>query len=73
MGLLDAIDKLLEPITRRIFATKIGKSIRPLSGEELFTQSSPDYNNDPGYASLPGNIWHQSWVDHHESHYLNDD
>ena len=35
MGLLDAIDKLLEPITKRIFATKLGKSIRPLTVEEL--------------------------------------
>ena len=71
MGVLDAIDKLLEPITKRIFATKFGKSIRPLTGVELFTET--DYNNDPGYASLPGNIWHQSWKDQYESHYLDDD
>jgi spore maturation protein SpmA len=27
MGLLDAIDKLLEPITKKIFATEVGKNI----------------------------------------------
>jgi len=32
MGLLDAIDKLIEPITKRIFASEFGKSISPLSG-----------------------------------------
>lgn len=51
MGLLDAIDKLLEPITKKIFATKFGKSIRPLTGEELFANelniySNPFYRND---------------------------
>jgi len=71
MGFLDAIDKLLEPITKKIFASKVGKNIKPLSGDELFTET--DYNNDPGYASLPGNIWHQSWKDQYESHCLDDD
>ena len=60
MGLLDAIDKLLEPITKRIFATDFGKSIRPLSDDKLFTET--DLNNDPSCASLPGNIFHP-WME----------
>ncbi|MBV5339896.1 MAG: hypothetical protein J0665_10125 [Deltaproteobacteria bacterium] len=72
MGLLDAIDKLLEPITKKIFATEIGKNIGPLAGEELFTDG-PDYTGDLSYAFLPDNIGHQSWVDQHESHCLEED
>jgi len=63
MGLLDAIDKLLEPITKRIFATSLGKSIKPLSGDELFAKNSPDYNNDPAYADIPGNSFNHSWME----------
>jgi hypothetical protein len=63
MGLLDAIDKLLEPITKRIFATKLGKSIKPLSGDELFAKNSPDFNNDPAYADIPGNSFNHSWME----------
>ncbi|MBV5330198.1 MAG: hypothetical protein JZU65_21650 [Chlorobium sp.] len=71
MVFLDAIDKFFEPITKKIFASEFGKSIRPLSGDKLFTET--DLNNDPSCASLPGNIFHQSWKDQHESHCLNDD
>ncbi len=71
MGLFDAIDKLLEPITKRIFATKFGKSIKPLTGEELFA-NEPDIAGSLLYADTPGNIFHQSWIDEHESNYLHD-
>ena len=66
MGVLDAIDKLLEPITKRIFATKFGKSIKPLRGDELFPDS-PDYSGNLLYADIPGNIHHRSWEENHKS------
>jgi len=72
MGLFDAIDKLLEPITNRIFATDLGKSIKPLSCDEFFA-NNPDLNQDASYSSLPGNVFHQTWIDQHESHCLDDD
>ncbi|MFH2124108.1 MAG: hypothetical protein ABIJ50_11585 [Pseudomonadota bacterium] len=56
MSLLDAIDKLLEPITKKIFATKFGKSINLLSGEELTERK----RSCPNYEGLPGNIWYPS-------------
>lgn len=56
MGLFDAIDKLLEPITKRIFASKVGKSIRTLSYEELTERK----RSCPNYEGLPGNIWYPS-------------
>ncbi|MBA3006979.1 MAG: hypothetical protein KJ900_13565 [Proteobacteria bacterium] len=71
MGFLDAIDKLLEPITKRIFATELGKNIKLMDGEELFA-NEPDYTGDLSYAFLPDNVGHQSWVDQHESHCLDD-
>jgi hypothetical protein len=54
MGLLDAIDRLLEPITKRIFTTELGKNIRPLTGDELNELSV----NHPDYYFLPCNIFH---------------
>lgn len=56
MGLLDAIDRLLEPITEKILTTPLGRSIKPLSGDELFTET--DLNNDPSCACIPGNIYY---------------
>lgn len=58
MGLLDAIDKLLEPITKRIFATKIGKNIRLMDGEKLRKDDFPDYTLDPFHSWSIGNIFH---------------
>ena len=66
MGLFDAIDKLLEPITKRIFATELGKNIELMDGEELFANRL-DMNNDISYSYLPGNIYHRSWVENHKS------
>jgi hypothetical protein len=60
MGLLDAIDKLLEPITKRIFASKVGKSIRPLTGKELRKDDFPDYTLDPFHSWSIGNIFHHN-------------
>jgi len=57
MSLLDSIDKLLEPITNKIFATEIGKNIGLMDGEEFFSDTS-DLNNDPIHASLPGNVYY---------------
>ncbi|MFH2124105.1 MAG: hypothetical protein ABIJ50_11570 [Pseudomonadota bacterium] len=65
MGLLGAIDKLLEPITQRIFATNLGKSIRPMTAEELFADR-PNINSDASYSSLSGTDFHQSWIDMHD-------
>jgi hypothetical protein len=56
MFFLDAIDKLLEPITKRIFATELGKNIKPLSGDDFFTDT--DLNNDPSCDCIPGNIYY---------------
>lgn len=70
MGLFDAIDKFLEPITKRIFTTKFGKSIKPLSNNELFAE--PDTSGNLLYADQSSNIFHRSWREHHESNFLND-
>jgi len=56
MGLLDSIDKLLEPITKRIFASELGKNIELMDGEELVERK----RSCPNYEGLPGNIWYPS-------------
>ncbi|MBV5330772.1 MAG: hypothetical protein JZU65_24585 [Chlorobium sp.] len=71
MGFLDAIDKLLEPITKKIFASKVGKSIKPLSGDELFA-NEPDIAGNILYADTPGNIYHREWVENHKSSFDDD-
>ena len=57
MGLFDAIDRLLEPITKKIFSSELGKSIEPLSDDEFFTKT--DLNNDPSCSCIPGNIFYK--------------
>ena len=49
MGLLDAIDKLFEPITKKIFATEFGKNIKIMDNEELKKDS---IYNDPCFNYL---------------------
>jgi hypothetical protein len=62
MGLLDAIDKLLEPITKRIFSTEIGKNIELMNGEELF-KSHKYIHSDSSYSYVPGNTYHNDSFD----------
>ena len=62
MGLLDTIDKLLEPITKKIFATELGKNIKLMKGEELF-KSHKYIHSDSSYSYVPGNIYHNDSFD----------
>ncbi|MBU0665280.1 MAG: hypothetical protein KJ990_12145 [Proteobacteria bacterium] len=49
MGLFDAIDKLLEPITKKIFATFIGKNMKLINIEEIKRMGEPDFEYDSSY------------------------
>ncbi|MBV5339894.1 MAG: hypothetical protein J0665_10110 [Deltaproteobacteria bacterium] len=62
MGLFDSIDNLLEPVTKKIFATKIAKNIELMNGEDLFTSHKYIYS-DSSYSYVPGNTYHNDSCD----------
>jgi hypothetical protein len=71
MGLLDAIDKLLEPLTTKIFSTSFGKSIKPLNDDDLFADE-PDTSGNLLYADIPGNISHRAWEENQKNMFSDD-